>query len=479
MIVNTFSPLASKNHPLIPPGKQSVQIREESFNEAIATMQALYKTVGHFFPDLHTWLKQIDDPRMQGKITYPLAVLLWQAILLFVLKLGSRRQIKWLLRQNPAAVLSHVAALTKSNLGALTTVACDDTIDDAFASLIIQQLQRLVQNMLRHLIRQRTLEYARLLDQYYMIALDATGLFHRHQRHCEHCLVTKTKSGEILYSHHVLEAKLITEDGLAFSLATEHIENQHGQQFDLSKEKEKQDCELNAFKRLAPKIKEAFPQLRICLLLDSLYAARQVMDICKEYGWAYIICYKEGSIPSIYDEFQRLLPLMSQNNLTWQTAHVGQRMCWVSDMAYCNHQTHLIKCVDRGITSAEEKTFLYLTNIKPTKSTVRVIANEGGRQRWKIENQGFNMQKNGGYNLEHVYSHNENAAKCFYLCLQIAHAINQLLEHGNLIASARKKYGSLKNLAHHLLDAIRFIVIEPADIDKLFAEPFQIRLNSS
>jgi hypothetical protein len=89
------------------------------------------------------------------------------------------------------------------------------------------------------------------------------------------------------------------------------------------------------------------------------------------------------------------------------------------------------------------------------------------------------MQKNGGYNLEHVYSHNENAAKCFYLCLQIAHALNQLLEHGNIIASARKKYGSLKNLTHHLLDAFRFITIESVDIDKLFAQPFQIRLNSS
>ncbi|RLC74380.1 MAG: hypothetical protein DRJ03_17950 [Chloroflexi bacterium] len=32
------------------------------------------------------------------------------------------------------------------------------------------------------------------------------------------------------------------------------------------------------------------------------------------------------------------------------------------------------------------------------------LANEGGRLRWKIENEGFNVQKNGGYGLEHAYT---------------------------------------------------------------------------
>jgi hypothetical protein len=92
------------------------------------------------------------------------------------------------------------------------------------------------------------------------------------------------------------------------------------------------------------------------------------------------------------------------------------------------------------------KKFLHLSNIKPTKSTICSIANGAGRQRWKIENQGFNMQKNGGYNLERIYSENETAAKCLYRCLQIAHMINQFIEKGSLIGDICKKYGSLKNL---------------------------------
>jgi len=395
--------------------------------------------------------------------------------------MGARRQINWLLRKNDDVLLSHLSELTGINLDHLQTVAHGDTINDLFTKLDPVHLLQIQQDMIRQIIRKRTLEHARLLDDYYMIAFDATGLFHRHSPHCPHCLISKSKTGEILYSHNVLEAKLITESGLALSICSEHIENLDGDAFDLSKEKEKQDCELKAFKRLAPKIKNAFPQLRICLLFDSLYAAQTVMDICEENGWKFIICFKEGSIPTVYDEFEKLLPLQSGNHCTRETKTVNQKIKWVTDITYAAHTLHLIHSIDQYKESGELKKFLHLSNIKPTKSTVCSIANGAGRQRWKIENQGFNMQKNGGYNLEHIYSENENAAKCLYICLQIAHMINQFIEKGSLIGDIRKKYGSLKNLTQRLSEALRFIKIEHSDIIALFEKPFQIRLqlNSS
>jgi hypothetical protein len=437
------------------------------------------KLWGIFFPQFNTWLDTVDDPRQEGKILYPSKVLIWMGLFIFLLKLGARRQLTWLLGANDKTVLSHIAMLTKMDLSQLSSIACDDTVDDFFCAIAVEQLQQTIQLMSHKLIRNRTLDYARLLDEYYMIAIDATGLFHRHQPHCRHCLVKKSSSGELLFSHHVLEAKLVTENGMAFSFASEHIENVGSDNFDLSNEKQKQDCELKAFKRLAPKIKAAFPQLRICLLCDSLYAAATVMEICKHYGWAFCICYKEGSIPSVYQEFETLLPLQPENRISNETVDAHQKIYWATDIEYQQHTIHLIRSFDEYKQSNEQKTFLYLTNIKPTGTTVCALANGAGRQRWKIENQGFNMQKNGGYNLEHVYSENENAAKCFYLCLQIAHMINQLIEKGNLISNACKKYGSLKNLTHYLLDAIRFITIEDSDIVELFKNPFQIRFNSS
>lgn len=428
---------------------------------------------------LPVWVRELTDPRMQGKIIYPLPVLLWQALLIFFLKMGARRQITYLLRPAASSVLSHLAALTKEDLSSLTTIACDDTVDDLLSALSVSELQRLPQKMVTGLIRKRVLDHARLLDDYYMIAIDATGLFCRHERHCARCLVKTTEHGEVLYYHNVLEAKLVTESGLALSVGSELIENDEADYLDIGQERYKQDCEIKAFKRLAPGLKAAFPHVRICVLFDSLYAAATIMAICKEFGWAFVIAFKEGSIPSVFEEFQSLLPLQPNNRLTWETETVRQEISWTTGIEYRRNSINMIQCLDFYKNDNTRKKFLYLTTLSTTTTTVRSLANGAGRQRWKIENQGFNMQKNGGYNLEHVYSKNETAAKCFYLCLQIAHIINQLIEHGNLIEKVRKRYGSLKNLSQHLLTAFTMLTVVQSDLDELFRNPFQIRLDSS
>lgn len=60
----------------------------------------------------------------------------------------------------------------------------------------------------------------------------------------------------------MLEAKLVLGEFI-FSIGTEFIENEKE---DISK----QDCERNAFKRLAKKLKKEHPKLKICILADSL-----------------------------------------------------------------------------------------------------------------------------------------------------------------------------------------------------------------
>ena len=61
-----------------------------------------------------------------------------------------------------------------------------------------------------------------------------------------------------------------------------------------------------------------------------------------------------------------------------------------------------------------------------------------GRNRWKIENEGFNVQKNGTFNISHLCSRNENALKIHYYFIQIAHTIRQLLEFGSILLREMK-----------------------------------------
>ena len=51
------------------------------------------------------------------------------------------------------------------------------------------------------------------------------------------------------------------------------------------------------------------------------------------------------------------------------------------------------------------------------------------RLRWRCENEGFNVLKNGGFALEHVYSRKPTASKAYVFLMLIAHTIQQLLPH--------------------------------------------------
>lgn len=85
-----------------------------------------------------------------------------------------------------------------------------------------------------------------------------------------------------------------------------------------------------------------------------------------------------------------------------------------------------------------------------------VIIARGKRLRWEIENEGFNIQKNGGYALQPPYSKNETATKNYYLFLQIAHVLSQLMEQGSLFTdNVKKLFGSIRNFTFILLESLR------------------------
>ena len=113
------------------------------------------------------------------------------------------------------------------------------------------------------------------------------------------------------------------------------------------------------------------------------------------------------------------------------------------------------------------------------------VAERGGRDRWRTENEGFNEQKNGGMNLEHAYSEGGHFGS-YYLLLQIAHILMQLVEKGSLLRglaqqagkrSAVALLGGLRNIAACLVEGLRNLPWP----DEAFGEPgkIQIRLDSS
>ena len=70
--------------------------------------------------------------------------------------------------------------------------------------------------------------------------------------------------------------------------------------------------------------------------------------------------------------------------------------------------------------------------------------------------------------------------KNFYVLLQIAHMILQLMERGSLLGGDCKLlFGCIRNLARRLSESLRNRLIPPEATDPAIARHIQIRLNTS
>jgi hypothetical protein len=428
-------------------------------------LQVVHKTLRHFFPKLRHWLDTMPDPRDASRITYPLRSLFWSGVLMFLFHLSARRRLRY--EFNSKGGLPNLNGLAETEL---ETLPHPDTLAYLLKHLSPDSLDRLRSRMVRRLLRKCCLERFRLFDRFYLVAIDATGYLSFRKPHCTQCLRERLSNGLTLHYHPALEAKLVCANGLAISLGTEFLQNTDGQ--------DRQDCELKAFYRFLPRLRAAFPQLPICLLLDGLYLNQHVLSLVRKHRCQWIITFKEGSLPDAYCEFQALHTLAAHQEIETTDGAVRRWHRWVNHLVHGDHRFHGVECMETR-RSGKRTRFLWATSFPVTAANVETLS-QGGRLRWKIENEGFNTQKNGGYELEHAYSQDWQAAQNLYLLLQVAHLINQLMAKGSLLPAPLKQlFGSIRSFAARLLEAWRTATLQPDALQRYLAQPIQIRFDSS
>ncbi len=432
-----------------------------------AVLCELCKTIHHFFPNLFDQLRQLEDCRQ--KSDYTLAEILLAGILLFVFQQGSRNAFNN--QRAEAKFRTHYERLFKLRLPHL------DTVHQVLCRLPEAELEQLKHTLVKTLLEKKVLHKYRLFGCWFVVAVDATGVASFSERHCEQCLHRTSSTGKTTYFHPVLEAKLITPSGLAISLATEWIANPTG-------EYDKQDCERKAFARLAAQLKQQYPRLPLCLTADGLYPYQGFFEICRDSGWAFIITFKDGNLPTVWEDVQGLLPLTPAQCRHERRYHgstvIDQRLRWVNHLAYGGHTLAWLESVET-VTPAQganptQHRFVHLTNLTVTARTVATLSRTG-RLRWKIENEGFNTQKHLGYGLEHRYARvSWQAAKNYYQCLQIGHLINQL----TILSTSFQTHLHGKMTCRHLWRCLLAFLLEgdlsPSLLDALRPRRLQIRL---
>lgn len=400
-------------------------------------------------------LREIDDVRKKAS-EYAQAELLTACLAMFLFKEGSRNAMNNDRKEGQFS--QNYTRLFKMRLPHM------DTVDAVMRRLNPEELEALKRSLVQTLLARRSLHKFRLFGQWFVIAVDGTGVVSFSERHCEHCLTITSPRGKVTYFHTVLEAKLICANGFSLSLETEWIENPVG-------DFEKQDCERNAFKRLAVRLKQHFPRLPICLTTDGLYPNKPFFDMCRQSDWRFIVTFKDGNLPTVWNEVHARQaagePHTVEERFQDGKIQVFRRYTWLSDLDYHGHRLQWVDCDDIQIVPGESLTphhFVYLTDLPVDADTVAEVVRTG-RLRWKIENEGFNTQKNLGYNLQHKYSRcSWKAGKNYYQCLQIAHLLNQLVELSEQAKRLLSGTTTLKHLWKSLLGLLTQGTISKADV---------------
>jgi len=378
------------------------------------------------FPEFEQLLSYLPDSRKRPR--YKVQELAMAVIIMFLYKRGSRNNA-----DNTAGKINY-----KKNIEHIFKMKLPDldTSNRLMQELAPSELEAIKKEMVSIIIKRKVLNKFRIMNLYYNVAIDGTGVHSYKYEPYPECPYKEYQSGIKVWTAMVLEAKIVSANGFSISIATEWIKNPTDKEFD------KQDSELKAFVRLAGKIKKLYPRLPISIAADGLYPNNTVFNICKKNKWKYIITLKDGNLTTVWEEIGFLDRI--GDNIKDQKLKRKPNILIVEEykgFQNIEYQKHSLNIVDvrikkTSLKSTEEipdKRFAHVTNFNLSRQNLHEIS-YSGRMRWKIENEGFKEQKNTGYNLQHKYSRTSFiATQNYYQCLQIAHIINQLSYKSNTI----------------------------------------------
>jgi len=458
--------------------EEEKQARQETAEEQLR----VYRSV---LPQLLKRLAKIPDPRNPLLIRHKLTVLLLSGILMFVYQMTSRREA------NREMSLPQFWENLQLLFPELDSWPHQDTLARLLARIAVNQIQESLLALIQQLIRNK--KFSRyLISHCYPLAIDGTQKLQRNWPWSEQCLErqvqTKQEDGTVelhpQYYVYVLEAKLAFANGITIPLLSEFLDYGEGDQ-----QRSKQDCELNAFYRLAQRVKEYFSRLPVLVLLDGLYANGPVLELCRHYHWHFMIVLQDDSLPSVWEEFHGLEQLERQNHLERNWGNRKQRFRWVNGIEYrygeqgrkklllhvvvCEESWEEIAAISPAVVSRTAR-HAWISNVPLNRDNVHERCNLGARHRWAIE-EGILVEKHQGYQYEHNFSYNWEAMRGYHFLMQIAHLLNALVQNSARLVRLVRSRG-LRGLLQFLRTTCSGPWLDAERIRQLLLSPCQIRL---
>lgn len=457
--------------------EEETEARRQTIDEQIT----VFRTV---LPGLLQRLKQIPDPRNPKTVKHKSSVVLLYGLLTFVFQMSSRREA------NRQMSMPMFLENLKRIFPELESLPHHDTLNRLLSKIEPDQIQQALIDLVRRFIRSKKF-YRYLIGNCYPIAIDGSQKFVRQTCWATECLErevgspTEDGTKQSQYYVYVLEASLAFANGITIPLMSEFLSYEKGDPL-----ANKQDCELRAFHRLAKRIKECFPHLKILVLLDGLYPNGPVIERCRHYHWDFMMVLQDGSLPSVWEEVHGLEQIERQNRFDQNWGDRRQRFHWVNGIEYHYGKNsrkrqllHVVICeeswkqVDSASAQIVEKTsrHAWISAQPLTRENVHLRCNLGARHRWGIESN-FLVEKHQGYQYEHSFSSDWNAMKGYHHLMRLGHFINVLVQHSARLARLVRVLG-LRGLIQFIRDTCSAPWLDPERIQRMLRSPGQLRLD--
>lgn len=408
------------------------------------------------FPSLRKWMSELPDARVQDMCVYAGEHIWMQILAMFLTRAGSRNAFDG--KRNTGRTPESFTALSGQRVDderfdGLPRVTCGDNAAHHAARTDADVVAMLPIMMIRQLIEARTLDHARIFGRWHVIVVDGTV-----REKCRKGSPGGLTKGAARYRY-VLEA-CILGNGIKLPFMHEFVDMD-------DPVRDKEDCELNAFYRLAARLKELFPRLPLIIVGDALFCCAPAANICESNGWKYLFCIKEGRQPTLWSEVLALLSLQPGNRVRLLRS-AGDNATfhdfrWVTDLPFGEGVASVI--LEGDVTAESATLYAWITNMHKLDATrVPALCAATGRQRHFIEDH-FNTQKNNGPGLGHAFCANETASKNYYSIMQCAQIIWELFYHGHLA----RLYGwarqtSQMALARMIAEGMRILGPPPEDL---------------
>jgi len=297
------------------------------------------------------------------------------------------------------------------------------------------------------------LESYRHVGGTYLCSMDGTWYHSSEKVHCPNCTVYEHED-RTLYAHLLVAAVLSApEQPHVLALEPEFVVPQDGH--------DKQDCEQQAIKRWVQRNAERFEPWSVTVLADDLHSHQPLCELLMENKLHFILTCKRDSHPALYQELELLTKVQDAHQThtvrRWKNDHHEQwHYHWVAQVPIRAGEKALRVnwCEVTVVREDSGKQVYYnawITSHELTTKTIEEVA-DAGRARWKVENEGFNVLKNQGYQFEHNFGHGHQHLSAVLLTMLLLAFLFHSVLHltSRLYQGLRQAIGARREFFNHL-----------------------------